>query len=176
MVNPRLVAWARERAGLTLDVLAKRVGTKEAKITAWEAGSSRPTFKQAQKLAAVTHVPFGYLFLPKPPVTELGIPDLRTVPGERPFDEDPNFVDELLAFQFKMDWYRVFRTKKGLGPLAFVGRFKQRRDAIKIAKDMPGRTPAATTCPRATRRQPTPFWLCWLNVLSRWASGWRAAE
>jgi Zn-dependent peptidase ImmA (M78 family)/transcriptional regulator with XRE-family HTH domain len=136
LVTPRLVAWARERAGLTPDVLAKRVGTKAAKVVAWEAGSVRPTFKQAQKLAAATHVPFGFLFLPKPPVTELGIPDLRTVPGELPFAEDPNFVDELQSFQFKMDWYRAFRSKKGLPPLAFVGRFKERREATRIAKDM----------------------------------------
>ena len=134
--TPNLVAWARERAGFSVEALAKRVGTKKAKIDSWETGSARPTFKQAQKLAAVTHIPFGFLFLAKPPVTELGIPDLRTVPGKLPFAADANFVDELHSFQFKMDWYRAFRTKKGLTPLAFIGRFKEKRDVLQIAQDM----------------------------------------
>jgi len=74
-LQPRLLEWARHRARLTEEVLAEKMGVKEEKVAEWEQ-SGRLTLKQAEKLAKVTHTPFGYLFLPEPPDEKLPIPDL----------------------------------------------------------------------------------------------------
>ncbi|UEM07807.1 helix-turn-helix domain-containing protein (plasmid) [Skermanella rosea] len=77
LVSPEMLRWARERVALSIDVLAQKLGTKPEKLTAWGEGGSQPTFRQAEKIAAVLHVPFGFLFLPEPPEEKLPIPDLR---------------------------------------------------------------------------------------------------
>lgn len=74
-LHPQLLKWARNRARLTEDVLAEKMGVKEQKVAEWEK-SGRLTLKQAEKLAKVTHTPLGYLFLPEPPDEKLPIPDL----------------------------------------------------------------------------------------------------
>lgn len=57
-IQPNLLTWARERAGLSLDALAK----KFSKIAEWEAGKLQPTLKQLERFAGAVHVPIGYLF------------------------------------------------------------------------------------------------------------------
>ncbi len=136
LVTPRLLTWARERAGLPVDVMAKRAGTTVAKAGAWEAGDARPTFKQASRWANVTHVPFGYLFLTEPPREELPIPDLRTVQRASSPGESADFLDALRDVQFKMDWYRVYREELGASALPFVGRFRDSPTVDAVAKDM----------------------------------------
>ena len=77
-LQPRLLEWARERAGLTAETLAEKLGVSAEKLAAWEQ-DGRITYRQAEKLARVTHTAFGYLFLAEPPDERLPIPDLRTV-------------------------------------------------------------------------------------------------
>ena len=79
LVNKSIMLWAREQASLAVEAVARKVGTKVEKVLAWEKGDALPTFRQAQKFAHHVHIPFGYLFLDKPPVETLPIPDLRTV-------------------------------------------------------------------------------------------------
>jgi transcriptional regulator with XRE-family HTH domain len=74
-LQPRLLQWARQRARLSEEALAEKMGVKVEKIEEWEQTGSL-TFKQAEKLAKVTHTPFGYLFLPEPPDERLAIPHL----------------------------------------------------------------------------------------------------
>lgn len=45
LINPQLVTWARIRAGLSIELLAKKLGIGAAdKIDAWEQGTAKPTF------------------------------------------------------------------------------------------------------------------------------------
>jgi hypothetical protein len=88
-LQPEVLRWARERAGLSPELLAEKIKTKPDRVVALEeTGELR--FRQAETLAKVTHTPFGFLFLFKPPDESLGIPDFRTVrdgpvsrPGEK---------------------------------------------------------------------------------------------
>ena len=61
-INPALLTWARERAGVEAFMLEDRF----PKLTAWEAGETQPTLAQLEKFAHAVHVPIGYLFLPAP--------------------------------------------------------------------------------------------------------------
>ena len=84
-VNPVLLRWTRERAGLSVDALAARF----PRVGAWESGEARPTLKQLERFAKATFTPIGFLFLEKPPVERVPIPDFRTVAGAAPVRPSP---------------------------------------------------------------------------------------
>ena len=46
-VTPHLWTWARQRRGLEVEDLAKKLNVKPDAVNAWEAGERRPTFRQA---------------------------------------------------------------------------------------------------------------------------------
>jgi len=64
-LEPSLLRWARERAGLSEDALAKKVGAKPERVLEWER-TGRLGFGQAEKVAKATHTPFGYLCFATP--------------------------------------------------------------------------------------------------------------
>jgi Zn-dependent peptidase ImmA (M78 family) len=119
-LQPALLRWARERAGLSPELLAEKIHTKPDRVVAWEqTGELR--FRQAETLAKVTHTPFGFLFLPQPPDEPLGIPDFRTVrdgPVSRP---SPDLIDTVRQMQCRQAWMREFLIEEGAEPLGFVG-------------------------------------------------------
>jgi Zn-dependent peptidase ImmA (M78 family)/DNA-binding XRE family transcriptional regulator len=135
-VNAGMIRWARERASLGIDTLARKIPTKPERLLSWERGEARPTFKQAEKLAHVARVPFGYLFLQAPPEERLPIPDLRTCPDAPPPHLDADFMDLVQDVLFKFDWYRDFILERGAEPLSFVGRFRKNTAVKSVAKDM----------------------------------------
>ncbi len=71
-VTPKLLTWARERAGLESLALAGCL----PKLSEWEAGELQPTLRQLEDFARAVHVAVGYLFLPASPQEPLPIPDL----------------------------------------------------------------------------------------------------
>ena len=70
LITPNVFKWARERAQYTPDGAAQKIHVRPDSLIALEAGDVRPTFRQAQNLVKVFRVPFGYLFLPSPPVEQ----------------------------------------------------------------------------------------------------------
>lgn len=135
-VNPNLIRWARERADLSLGMLATKLQTTEEKVSAWENGEKPITMRKAMELAEKTYVPFGYLFLREQPEDKLPIPDLRTVDGEplrKPSAELYKVVQNTLT---KQAWYKEYLTDQGTEPLSFVGRFNINSNAIDIVNDM----------------------------------------
>lgn len=116
-VTPKMLRWARERAGYDPCDLARRA----PQLAAWERGEKQPTFKQLEKLAKATHTPLGYLFLPEPPEERLPIPDFRTVSGlagERP---SPDLLDTIYTMQRRQSWLRETLVESDAEPLGFVG-------------------------------------------------------
>jgi transcriptional regulator with XRE-family HTH domain len=61
-LQSRLLSWARLRAGLEEEDLARKMGVKRESVVAWEE-SGRLRATQVDKLAHVTHTPVGYLYL-----------------------------------------------------------------------------------------------------------------
>ena len=116
-VRPELLRWARERAGLTPETLIRRI----PQLQAWEQGEARPTLKQIEKFAKVTHTPVGYLFLPEPPVERVPIPDFRVIASVRINRPSPDLLDTIYICQQRQEWYRDFARSEGEGRLSFVG-------------------------------------------------------
>ena len=87
-INPHILVWARETAGLSLDEAAVKLGltsssrgTAVEKLAALEAGAKLPTVQQLQKAAAVYRRPLVTFFLDTPPVRADRGEDFRTAPG-----------------------------------------------------------------------------------------------
>jgi Zn-dependent peptidase ImmA (M78 family) len=119
-LQPSVLKWARERAGLPEEVLAKKMSVKPERVREWETvGALR--FKQAEKLAHVTHTPFGFLFLPAPPEERLPIPDFRTVTDAAIRRPSPDLLETVHLMQRRQAWMREFLLEEGEDPLPFVG-------------------------------------------------------
>ncbi|NOX76362.1 MAG: ImmA/IrrE family metallo-endopeptidase [Gammaproteobacteria bacterium] len=135
-INPSILTWARERAQVGLDVLAKKFNISIEKLEGWESGEIPLTFKQAQKYANKLHIPFGYLFLPTAPEEHLPLPDLRTINGEHPHQPSSELLDIVqLVFQ-RMDWYREYLIDQNHEPNPHVGKFDLKAPVTAIVNDM----------------------------------------
>ena len=118
-INPELLRWARERAGLDIsDLVGVRAFRDYAK---WESGAAKPTLRQLEAIARKTHAPLGYLFLSKPPEEPLPIPDFRTV-GDKPIKRpSPDLLDTVYTLQRRQEWASEHLREQGIDPLAFIG-------------------------------------------------------
>ncbi len=135
-INPYIIHWARERLNLSIEDVARKLNVKVDKVKEWESGKSFPTFCQAQKLAKIFSLPFGYLFLSEIPMESLPIPDLRTFPEGERRKLSADFFEVLYDALRKRDWYREFRIQEGMPPLEFVGKFKVGSDIVTVAQNM----------------------------------------
>jgi Zn-dependent peptidase ImmA (M78 family)/DNA-binding XRE family transcriptional regulator len=134
-VQGRLVAWARKRSGLDYERAARGITTSE-KWEAWEKEDSRPTFRQALELAKKLHVPFGYLFLRRPPEETLPLPDLRTKHGAAGMKPSPNFLEVLYDALRKQEWYHDYLRDQDADPVPFVGRYTETTPVATVAEDI----------------------------------------
>lgn len=131
-VNPVLLTWARERAGLDMLALAGRF----PKLSEWEAGELQPTLRQLENYARAVHVSVGYLFLPTPPEEPLPIPDFRTVGDRDPGRPSPNLLDTIYLCQQRQDWFREYARMHALPTLSFVGSATVQDAPEKVADAM----------------------------------------
>ena len=131
-VNPKLLVWARERAGMDTTDLENRF----PKINAWEAEEIQPTIKQLEDFARVVNVPFGYLFLPAPPDEPLPIPDFRTVDGRGVRRPSPELLDMVYACQERQGWYKEFSLTTRQPEVEFVGSARLQDSVVAVAASM----------------------------------------
>lgn len=131
-VSPDVLQWACARAGGAVEDF----GARFPKLEEWIERKRRPTLKQLEAFAKATHTPLGYLFLPKPPVESLPIPDLRTVGSEELRRPSPELLDTVHLCQRRQDWYRDYAQAEGQPALAFVGSASTRDDVTTVATSM----------------------------------------
>ncbi|MEL7520688.1 MAG: helix-turn-helix domain-containing protein, partial [Cyanobacteria bacterium J06553_1] len=132
-LQPILLSWARQRAGFSVGVLAKKMGVKPEKVTAWEQ-DGKLTFKQAEKLAKFTHTPFGYLYLYEPPEDSMPVTDFRTLNSEEITQPSPNLLATLDQAQQIQSWLRHELVFQGHEPLDFVGSLSQEVPVLTAAE------------------------------------------
>jgi Zn-dependent peptidase ImmA (M78 family) len=131
-VKPAMLRWALERSGLSPEKIQRRF----PKFDLWSLGEDNPTFKQLESFAKATYTPFGFFFLPNPPVEKVPIPDFRTVANKRIGHPSPDLLDTVYICQQRQEWYRDFMRSMGERPLEFVGSAKQTNDVEKFAAGM----------------------------------------
>ena len=131
-VNPAVLRWARERAGLGFDDLRSRF----PKLADWEAEVTRPTVKQLENFAKATRVPFGFLFLPEPPEMRLPFADFRTVESRRPQGISPELMDTVHLMRRRQAWLREERMEAEAEPVSFIGAARLSDDPEATGREM----------------------------------------
>lgn len=128
-INPELIIWARDRAGLTDDALVKRF----RRFNDWLSGDAQPTLRQLESLAGMTYTPLGYFFLPEPPDERLPIPDFRTVRDQPVLRPSPNLLEMVQRMQRRQNWMREFLIEEREDPLQFVGSVDLNAEMVELA-------------------------------------------
>lgn len=142
-VNPDILVWARESAGLTLGEAASKLGFRdtkhasaEAKLIALERGERDPSRPQLAKMSRQYRRPLLSFYLSKRPKKgDRGV-DFRSQSGDRS-PEDEAVVDALVRnVQARQSMVReILQALEEDEPLAFVGShsLEQDRDAVRIS-------------------------------------------
>lgn len=76
-INPDLLIWARETAGLSFDAAAEKVASSTEQLLAWETGADQPSIPQLRKLAETYKRPLAVLYLSERPVAFQPMQDFR---------------------------------------------------------------------------------------------------
>jgi Zn-dependent peptidase ImmA (M78 family)/transcriptional regulator with XRE-family HTH domain len=140
-VNPAVLIWARESAGLELDTAARKLGlagTKKLsaaeKLARLEAGEEQPTRGVLMKMSQQYHRPLLSLYLAEPPrIGERGS-DFRTLPEEKRREDAPT-VDALVRdVRGRQALVRnVLEDDDDLPRLKFVGSATMKMPAAELA-------------------------------------------
>jgi Zn-dependent peptidase ImmA (M78 family) len=134
-LRPEVLRWARERSGLEVENLARKVGVRPERVQQWEE-SGRITLPQVDKVAHHTHTPLGFLYLPEPVDDRLPISDFRTT-GDRPLRRpSPELLDTVQMMQRRQSWMRDELIEEGNEPLTFVGSVGLDADPREVAGTM----------------------------------------
>ncbi len=134
-LQPEVLRWARERAGLSQEALAKKFPINVDRVTGWEE-TGRISIAQADKLAAKTYTPLGYLYLSEPPDEPLPIRDFRTRGDALPRRPSANLLDTVYQMQRRQAWMRDNLIEDEEDPLSFIGAYSLSDRHTKVADGM----------------------------------------
>ena len=143
-VNPKVLVWARETAGLEQGEAARKIYSDSAKssavekMVALERGERGLTQKQLFKLAKIYHQPLISFYLPDPPRFGEPLEDLRTVP-DGGFDRKAEARLGLLIRDMKASQGIIrdlLEDEEGAEPLDFVGSASLDTGAERLARDI----------------------------------------
>lgn len=135
-ITGEILRWARERSSLTYADIAHALRVEINEVRAWEYGEAYPPFGKAQDLAHLLRIPFGYLFLSRPPSDDAPIPDFRTVTDRAPTALSPDFMEVLDHVLLQQEWYREYSEQNSTLTLNFVGRGSIEAGPDKVARDL----------------------------------------
>ncbi|MDA3860100.1 MAG: ImmA/IrrE family metallo-endopeptidase [Melioribacteraceae bacterium] len=148
-INNEMLVWAIDRAGFNLPDFFDKM----PKLEKWLSGEKKPTAKQLESFSKKVHLPFGYLFLPEPPIENLPIPFFRTNSGESE-KMDVNVYDTIIILQQRQDWLKNYLNENHFDDLEFVGSYKDSTDVKDIVNNIRNK----------------------LNLPENWASSFRTWE
>lgn len=134
-LQPEVLRWARDRVGLSPEALAKKIPVSLDRVTEWEE-TGKISIAQADKLAAKTYTPLGYLYLSEPPDESLPIRDFRTRGDGPPKRPSPDLLDTIYQMQRRQSWMRDDLIGGGADPLEFVGAYSLADSITEVASAM----------------------------------------
>ena len=130
-VNPEVLLWARETAGLTLVEAARKVGLQDSgkssgadKLAAMELGAAMPTRAQLGKMSAAYHRPHLTFFLKEPPAKAPRGADFRGQSGSSTRQSEGR-VDALVRdMMVRQNIVQAALQDDEFARLAFIGSMK----------------------------------------------------
>jgi Zn-dependent peptidase ImmA (M78 family) len=140
-INPRMLFWGRETAGLSIEQAAEKLGLKDTtkaravdKLRALEAGERAPSQTQLLRAAAAYRRPLIAFYLPEPPRRGQRGEDFRTVTGAVSA-RDNGILDALLRdVRARQQMLReVLQDEDEAHPLPFVASARMEHGAATVA-------------------------------------------
>ncbi len=131
------LSWAAASNGYSLNDFAHYLYKTEQ--TASNIAQGQLTVEQLKKFSEKAKVPFGFLFLDKPPKDyqpDTNFVDFRTVSHQKPLSAD--FKKTLRDVEHKQTWYRNYLVSIDANKLAFVGKFSNNKQVANevVANDI----------------------------------------
>jgi Zn-dependent peptidase ImmA (M78 family) len=143
-INPRILMWARETAGLSLEEAADKLGlatssrsTAAEKLEALETGERAPTAPQLHRAAMLYRRPLIAFYLAEPPRRGERGEDFRTTPGAVSA-RDNGILDSLLRdLRARQQMLRaMLEDEEEARPLSFVGVARLEQGPLHVAAAM----------------------------------------
>ena len=140
-INPEILTWARETAGLSLDDAAESVGFSASargsaaeKLEELEKGVRAPTRTQLQRIASVYRRPLITFYLRQPPARGPRGEDFRTSTADVSSRED-GMLDALLRdIRARQEMVRaILEDEDEAKPLPFVGSLTMDAGVLQVA-------------------------------------------
>jgi Zn-dependent peptidase ImmA (M78 family)/transcriptional regulator with XRE-family HTH domain len=121
LVTPSVLKWARERARLSTEQAAEKIGQTVEEIEAWERGEKYPSIAQARKASEAYKRSLAVFYLPEPPTDFDPIKDFRQLPDVEAGQYSPELALLLRQLQSRQEWMREYLISQGAEPLGFIG-------------------------------------------------------
>lgn len=80
-VNPEMIRWVRENAGLSIEDAARKAQVRRSAVRSWESGTRQPTIRQLRLLGNAARRPLAIFYLSEPPWNFTALTDFRSLPG-----------------------------------------------------------------------------------------------
>ncbi|MFA7533398.1 MAG: ImmA/IrrE family metallo-endopeptidase [Tissierellaceae bacterium] len=107
-IPKEIYLWAIKESKKDLE----EIKLKFKNIEMWISKEILPTYRQIEQLANYLRVPLGYMFLNKPPKTDIIQTEFRTIGNKVP-EVSTELRDTLYNIGRKRDWLSDYRKKKG---------------------------------------------------------------
>ena len=115
-IHPDRYRWAFMRAGYSEEEAVKTFPL----LQGWLSADKTPTMNQLQDFAHKFHLPFGYLFLNKPPQESLPFPVFRGTAGQTDHI-DLNLFDTVNAISARQSWLEEYLAQNDIATSPLVG-------------------------------------------------------
>lgn len=139
-VNPAILRWAREAAGLDVAEAARKVGINDAfglegaeRLRVIEAGEDEPSRSTLARMASTYRRPVLSFYLQAPPAREERTTDFRALPDRRP-ESEPLVQALVRDVSARQTLVREILEDEDAQPLPFVGS-KDQRDGVQSVVD-----------------------------------------
>lgn len=131
-IQPKILTWARETAGLSLNDAAVALGTKAERLASLEAGADEPTRPLLVKMAKAYRRPLLVFYLAEPPKQGDRGHDFRTLPASQAqFNPD---LDALVRdIKARQGLIRSMLEDSQAGPVDFIGSVSMDLSAPKLS-------------------------------------------
>jgi len=118
--TPSVLVWARESAGMSVEVAAQKLGVEPDQLSSWEAGSARPSIPQLRKAAVAYRRPLAAFYLPEPPKRFDAMHDFRRMAttGANP-QRTPNLAYEIRRAYDRREWALELGAELEQAPAVF---------------------------------------------------------
>lgn len=135
-VNPHILQWARETAGLEPDQAARKLGIKPERLSALETGAVAPTKPQLKNMAKEYRRPLAVFYLSQPPKRAARGEDFRRSPGEPEAAFDPRLDALLRNIRARHSVLKETLEEEESPRLPFVGSATMQTPSSKLAQEI----------------------------------------